>query len=112
MSNNNFLDNNFFLQTDKAKELFFEYAQNMPIIDFHCHLEAEDIYKDKPFRSLYEMWLKHDHYKWRLMRCSGYNEDFITGEQADYQKFLAYAKSLEGCIHNPLYIWSHLELKK
>ncbi|MFW5779964.1 MAG: glucuronate isomerase [Bacillota bacterium] len=107
-----FLDDTLFLQTNTAKELYFRYAANMPIIDFHCHLDAEQIYKDKPFESLYELWLKYDHYKWRLMRCTKSREKFITGEANEYEKYLTYAKSLQSAINNPLYIWSHLELKK
>ncbi|HHU43016.1 MAG: glucuronate isomerase [Bacillota bacterium] len=107
-----FLSDTFFLSSEVSKELYFDYALNLPIMDFHSHLDTEDIYRDKPFKSLYELWLKGDHYKWRLMRCSGYAEEYITGDAEDYEKFLCYVKSIQSAVHNPLYIWSHLELKK
>lgn len=107
-----FLGENYFLNSRLAEKLYIKYAFDKPIIDYHCHLDAKEIFEDKPFESLYDLWLKYDHYKWRLMRNAGTEEEYITGQGQPYDKFCAYAKALSGALNNPLYIWSHLELRK
>jgi len=101
----------FLLISETAKRLYGR-VKNLPIIDYHCHLSAKEIYEDRLFSNLGEMWLRYDHYKWRLMRASGIDEHFITGEASDNEKVLSYLKSLEGAINNPLYHWSSMELRK
>ena len=107
-----FIHDDFLLQNDVAKKLYHEYAAQMPIIDYHCHLDPKEIYQDKKFRNLYEAWLSGDHYKWRLMRANGTTEDFITGKQSDYDKFTKWAEVLPHLVGNPLYHWTHFELKR
>lgn len=107
-----FLTEDFLLTTPFAKELYHKYAQNMPIIDYHCHLDPKEIYENKPFKNITEAWLGGDHYKWRLMRANGINETLITGEASDYDKFLAYVDTLQYTLGNPLYAWTHLELQR
>lgn len=107
-----FLDEEFLLDGDVASELYHSHAKDMPIFDFHCHLSSEDIAKDKKFKNLTEIWLGGDHYKWRAMRSNGIEEELITGQASDYDKFMAWAKTVPYCIGNPLYHWSHLELKR
>jgi glucuronate isomerase len=107
-----FIHDNFLLQNDVAKKLYHEYAVQMPIIDYHCHLDPKEIYQDKKFRNLYEAWLSGDHYKWRLMRANGTTEDFITGKQNDYDKFMKWAEVVPYLIGNPVYHWTHFELKR
>lgn len=103
---------NFLLETETAKKLFFEVAKDMPIYDYHCHLSPEEIYEDKQFQNITEVWLGGDHYKWRFMRWMGVPEEQITGNASDYDKFLAYAKAIQFAAGNPLYHWSHLELQR
>lgn len=111
-----FLDANFLLDTKTAQVLFHDYAEKMPIIDFHCHLDPKEIYKNKKFKNMTRIWLNDgnggDHYKWRLMRANGISETLITGDGDDYQKFLAWAKTIEKSPGNPLYEWTHLELRR
>ena len=107
-----FLDKDFLLETDTAKHLFNEYAKNMPIIDYHCHLSPKEIYEDIRYNNITELWLGSDHYKWRQMRSNGVEEKYITGNASDKDKFIKWAETLEMAIGNPLYHWSHLELKK
>lgn len=107
-----FLEEDFLLSNEVSKKLFHQYAQNMPIIDYHCHLNPKDIYEDKRFENITQMLLSDDHYKWRLMRSDGVEENEITKAEHDYEKFLRWAETLERAIGNPLYHWSHLELKK
>ncbi|MBQ4518085.1 MAG: glucuronate isomerase [Clostridia bacterium] len=107
-----FMDENFLLETETAKKLYFEYAAPQPIIDYHCHLSIKEICEDKHFSGITELWLGGDHYKWRFMRSMGVDEKFITGDASDYEKFLAYARSLQYAVGNPLYHWSHLELQR
>jgi len=107
-----FLDRDFLLETDTAKHLFNEYAKNMPIIDYHCHLSPKEIYEDIRYNNITELWLGSDHYKWRQMRSNGVEEKYITGNASDKDKFIKWAETLEMAIGNPLYHWSHLELKK
>ena len=103
------ITNDFLLQNDLAKTLFHNFAKDMPIIDYHCHIDPREIAEDKNFENITEMWLKHDHYKWRLMRQNGIDECLITGDASDYDKFIAFVKTLEASFGNPIYHWSHLE---
>ncbi len=107
-----FIHEDFMLQSEKAKRLYHDYAEDLPIIDYHCHLPPEQISSDKNFENLYEIWLAGDHYKWRAMRSNGVEEKFCTGEATDYEKFIAYAKTVPQCLRNPLYHWTHMELKR
>lgn len=109
---NRFLNDNFLLSTETARQLFHQYAKDMPIIDYHCHLDPKEIYEDKPFANLTEAWLYGDHYKWRLMRAAGVPEEKITGSASDYERFLAWAQAVPKTIGNPLYSWTHLELRR
>lgn len=110
-----FLDDDFLLDNETAKVLYHSYAEKMPIFDFHCHLIPEQIQNDYHFENLTEAWLGKngygDHYKWRLMREYGIDEDYITGTKPDYERFLAYATMMPELIGNPIYEWTHLELK-
>lgn len=107
-----FINDDFMLHNEYGKVLYNNYAKDEPIFDFHCHLEAEEIYNNKKFKNLTEVWLGGDHYKWRVMRAMGIDEKFITGDASDYDKFLAWAKTVPNLIGNPLYHWTHLELKR
>ncbi|NLY73060.1 MAG: glucuronate isomerase [Tissierellia bacterium] len=107
-----FMDDNFLLKNEVAEELYHEHAKNMPIFDFHCHLSPKEIAENKSFRNITEIWLGGDHYKWRAMRSNGVDERFITGSASDYDKFLAWAKTVPYTVGNPLYHWSHLELRR
>ena len=126
------MNNDFLLQTDTAKQLYHNYASQEPIFDFHNHLSPMEIFENKSLGNLANAWLDHDHYKWRAMRAAGVSEEVITGhirkdgsvksdeerggkeavEKADYERYLAFVKTLQGCIGNPLYHWSHLELQR
>ncbi|MEG1523561.1 MAG: glucuronate isomerase [Clostridia bacterium] len=101
-----------FLTCETGKHLYNTYAKNMPIVDYHCHLLPQEIYENKQFEDLGEMWLAHDHYKWRTMRTFGIDERLITGNASFYDKFLAFADIMPELIGNPLYIWCALELKR
>lgn len=107
-----FLDNDFCLKNETGKKLYHTYAENLPIIDYHCHLDPKDIAEDKVFKNLSELWLSGDHYKWRLMRADGADEKYVTGDGNEDEKIRLWAKVLEKSIGNPLYHWSHMELKK
>ena len=107
-----FMDEDFLLTTDTAKHLYHDYAKTLPIIDYHCHLSPQEIYEDIRFDNITQVWLGADHYKWRQMRSNGIEERYITGDATDKEKFLKWAETLEVAIGNPLYHWSHLELKK
>lgn len=107
-----FLDQNFLLNSQTAIHLYRNYACKLPIIDYHCHLDAKDIALDRKFENITQIWLGGDHYKWRLMRSCGVEEKYITGEATDKEKFLMWANTLSKAIGNPLYHWSHLELKR
>ncbi len=107
-----FIDDNFLLKTNTAIELYHEYGKNMPIVDYHCHISPKEIAENKSFENITEIWLRHDHYKWRLMRSNGMPEYYITGEASDYDKFYKWIETLEKAIGNPLYHWSHLEIKR
>ncbi|MBU2700799.1 glucuronate isomerase [Sporomusaceae bacterium BoRhaA] len=106
------MSENFLLETKSAIKLYQEYAVDMPIIDYHCHLSAKEVYENKKFTTLTEAWLYGDHYKWRAMRSNGIDEQYITGNASDYEKFIAWVKTIEKCIGNPLYHWTHLELQR
>ena len=126
------MNNDFLLQTDTAKQLYHAFASQEPIFDFHNHLSPMEIFENKSLGNLANAWLDHDHYKWRAMRAAGVPEELITGhirkdgsvksdeerggkeavEKADYERYLAFVKTLQGCIGNPLYHWSHLELQR
>lgn len=106
-----FLGSDFLLTNSMAINLYEKYAKNLPIIDYHCHIPAKDIADNKKFKNITDLWLGGDHYKWRLMRAAGIEEEYITGNASDYDKFKAYVSALETAIGNPLYHWSHLELK-
>ena len=107
-----FLDEDFLLSTKTAQRLYHEYAKPMPILDYHCHINPQEIYEDKAFDNLAQVWLGGDHYKWRQMRSNGVEETYITGDAPDWEKFQKWAGTLEMAIGNPLYHWSHLELKR
>lgn len=106
-----FLTDDFLLSNNTAKTLYHEYAKNMPILDYHCHIDPKEIYEDRKFENITQVWLGGDHYKWRIMRSNGIDEEFITGGAADYDKFLKFAECLPRAIGNPMYHWCHLELK-
>lgn len=107
-----FMDDNFLLSTDTAVTLYHDYAKEMPICDYHCHLNPKEIAEDKRYKNITEIWLGGDHYKWRTMRSFGIEEKYITGDATDYEKFEAFAKVMPYLIGNPMYHWSHLELKR
>jgi glucuronate isomerase len=106
-----FLDENFLLQTETAIELFHEFAKSQPIIDYHNHLPPDQVASNHRFRSLTEIWLQGDHYKWRAMRSDGVSERFCTGNTTDWEKFEAWARTVPHTLRNPLYHWTHMELK-
>lgn len=106
-----FLTDNFLLQSKTAKTLYHEFAKHMPIIDYHCHLPPDEIAQNKQYKNLTEIWLKGDHYKWRAMRTLGVNEHFITGKADDREKFQRWAAAVPYTMRNPLYHWTHMELK-
>ncbi|MDR3133731.1 MAG: glucuronate isomerase [Prevotellaceae bacterium] len=107
-----FIDENFVLQTETARQLYHGYAKNQPIIDYHCHLDPKQIFEDRKFDNLGQLWLEGDHYKWRAMRTNGINEKFITGKDTtDWEKFEKWAETVPYTMRNPLYHWTHLELK-
>lgn len=107
-----FMDDDFLLSTETAKKLYHEYAEVMPVLDYHCHISPQEIYEDRKFENITQAWLEADHYKWRQMRSNGVEEKYITGDASDREKFQKWAETLEMAIGNPLYHWSHLELKK
>ena len=106
-----FMSEDFLLQTETAKILYHEHAKKMPIYDYHCHLSADQIAADHRFENLTQAWLYGDHYTWRAMRANGIAEKYITGDANDYEKFEKWAQTVPYCIRNPLYHWTHLELK-
>ena len=107
-----FMDKDFVLKNQTAVTLYENYAKDMPIFDFHCHLPVEEIYNDRKFGSITECWLGGDHYKWRLMREMGIDESYMTGDKDDYEKFLKYAEVIPYAIGNPILHWTHMELKR
>ena len=107
-----FMDDNFLLQSETAKTLYHEHAAQMPIIDYHCHLVPQQVAENKRFESITQIWLGGDHYKWRAMRSNGVEERFCTGKDtSDWEKFEKWAETVPYTFRNPLYHWTHLELK-
>ena len=107
-----FLDENFLLKTRTAQRLYHDYARDMPIIDYHCHLPPQQIVDDVRFDNLTQAWLYGDHYKWRAMRTNGVHESFCTGNKTDWEKFQKWAETVPYTLRNPLYHWTHLELRR
>jgi glucuronate isomerase len=107
-----FIKDNFLLGTKAAEKLYFDYAKDQPIIDYHCHLSVQEVAENKKFENLTGIWLNGDHYKWRAMRTNGINEKFITGNATDREKFQKWAETVPYTVRNPLYHWSHMELKR
>ena len=107
-----FLDKDFLLSTEMAQKLYHDYAETMPILDYHCHINPQEICEDRKFENITQVWLGGDHYKWRQMRSNGVDEKYITGDATDREKFQAWAETLPKLIGNPLYHWSHLELRR
>ncbi len=107
-----FIHDDFLLSTKTAQRLYHQYAEEEPIFDYHCHLSPGDIARNRQFKNLFEIWLEGDHYKWRAMRTNGVAEKFCTGDSSPYDKFLAWAKTVPQTLRNPLYHWTHLELKR
>ena len=119
------IDDYFLLHSKSALKLFNEHAANIPIIDYHNHLNPQEIAEDKQYENMTEVWLNGDHYKWRTMRAMGYSEELVTGrrnvtavdsfiddEELDYRRFLAFADTVQNMVGNPIYYWTHLELKR
>lgn len=106
-----FMDADFLLQTEAAQTLYHKYASKMPIIDYHCHLNPQLVAEDHRFQTITELWLGGDHYKWRAMRTNGVDERFITGDASDWEKFQKWAETVPYTMRNPLYHWTHLELR-
>lgn len=106
------MDENFLLSTETAQELYHEFAEKMPVLDYHCHINPQEIAEDRKFDTITQVWLGGDHYKWRQMRSNGVDEYYITGDAPDREKFQKWAETLEKAIGNPLYHWSHLELQR
>jgi glucuronate isomerase len=107
-----FIHDDFLLSTKSARRLYHQFAEAEPIFDFHCHLPPRDVAGNRQFKNLFEIWLEGDHYKWRAMRANGVAEKFCTGDASPYEKFLAWAKTVPHTLRNPLYHWTHLELKR
>lgn len=107
-----FITDNFLLHNETARELYHDHAAHEPILDFHCHLVPEEIAENRQYRNLYEIWIEADPYKWRAMRANGISERYITGDATEYEKYLAWARTVPRLLRNPLYHWVHLELKR
>ena len=107
-----FMDEDFLLSTNTAKTLYHDYAKHQPIFDYHCHLSPKEVAENRQFKDLAEIWLEGDHYKWRALRTAGVPEELITGKANNYQKYLAWARTVPLCIGNPIYHWTHLELRR
>ncbi len=107
-----FIHDDFLLSTKTARRLYHQYAEAEPILDYHCHLPPQDVAANRRFENLFEIWLEGDHYKWRAMRASGVDERYCTGDMPPYEKFLAWARTVPHTLRNPLYHWTHLELKR
>ena len=116
-----FMDKDFLLETKTAQHLFHDYAEKLPLVDYHCHLNPREIYEDRRFNNLAEVWLgglqpdgsyAGDHYKWRVMRSNGTPEEYITGTKLDFERFMKFVEALEMAIGNPMYHWCHLELQQ
>ena len=118
---NKFMDSDFLLDTESAKHLFHDFSENQPLVDYHCHLNPQEIYEDRRFNNIGEVWLGGrnpdgsyfgDHYKWRIMRSNGVSEENVTGTEHPFERFEKFAEALELCIGNPMYHWCNLELRK
>jgi glucuronate isomerase len=107
-----FLDENFLLKTKTAQKLYHEFARDMPVIDYHCHLPPAQIAEDHQFENVTQAWLYGDHYKWRAMRTNGVDESYCTGNRTDWEKFQKWAETVPYTLRNPLYHWTHLELQR
>ena len=107
-----FIHDDFLLQTNTARRLYHDHARREPILDYHCHLPPRDIAENRRFANLFEIWLEGDHYKWRAMRANGVPESLCTGPESPYDKFMAWARTVPHTLRNPLYHWTHLELKR
>lgn len=107
-----FMCEDFLLSNDIARTLYHDYAKDQPIFDYHCHLSPKEIAENRQFNDLAEIWLEGDHYKWRAMRSAGFEERFITGNASNYEKYQTWAKTVPQCIGNPIYHWTHLELRR
>lgn len=107
-----FMSEDFLLDTEFARRLYHDYAKDQPIFDYHCHLPPQQVAENYRFKNLYDIWLKGDHYKWRAMRTNGVPERLCTGEASDREKFNAWAATVPHTIGNPLYHWTHLELRR
>jgi glucuronate isomerase len=112
MSKKKFIHEDFLLQTRTARRLYHQFAEEQPIFDYHCHLPPRDLAENRQFNNLTEIWLEGDHYKWRAMRANGVTERFVTGNAEPFEKFKAWAASVPHTLRNPLYHWTHLELKR
>jgi len=106
-----FMDENFLLTNKTAETLYHDYAKSMPIFDYHCHLSPQEIADNKQYSNITEVWLGGDHYKWRALRSNGVDERYITGDAPDKEKFMKWAETMPQCLGNPLFHWTHLELK-
>ena len=108
-----FMDKDFLLTTETAKHLYSEFAdmKKIPVLDYHCHINPQEIWEDRQFENIAQVWLGGDHYKWRQMRTNGVEEKYITGDATDREKFQKWAETMPKLIGNPLYHWSHLELR-
>src|SRR5436305_4945789 len=107
-----FIHDDFLLSNSTARRLYREFAQPEPILDYHCHLPPKDVAENRRFRNLFEIWLEGDHYKWRAMRANGVDERYCSGDAPPQEKFLAWARTVPYTLRNPLYHWTHLELKR
>ena len=107
-----FMDQDFILRTDTARELYHSFAARVPVLDYHCHIDPQEIAEDRQFENITQVWLGGDHYKWRQMRSNGVDEACITGDAPDREKFQKWAKTLDKAVGNPLFHWSHLELRR
>ncbi|WP_324720098.1 glucuronate isomerase [Salinimicrobium sp. HB62] len=112
MESNKFITEDFLLLSQQAKDLYNNYAKEQPIIDYHNHLSPKEIAEDRKFDNITQVWIAGDHYKWRAMRTMGVDEKYITGDASDKEKFMAWAKTVPHTLRNPLYHWTHLELKR
>jgi glucuronate isomerase len=111
LNSDEFISENFLLSNKTAVKFFHEFAKDLPIIDYHCHLPVSEIAADKKFKNLTDIWLYGDHYKWRAMRTNGIDEKYCTGDASDYEKFMSWAETVPHTLRNPLYHWTHMELK-
>ena len=107
-----FINENFMLQTETARQLYHQHAKSMPIIDYHCHLSPKEIAENIQFQDITQLWLGGDHYKWRALRANGVPEEYITGNRSSWEKFQKWAETVPYTMRNPLYHWTHLELSR